>query len=273
VLMSILPITKLRKGTESMFRSFIVVSLFMFLVVSNVLAADEGLVAYLAFNEGSGGVAGDSSGRGNNGTIVNAEWVDGVFGKALSFNGVDTYVEIPYNDDFNMSAGITLAAWIKIDHLPLEPAPWRVIINAQKSAYGPYLLQASTFEDRSVYEFSMSLGGEWNWNVSGSEETTEWTHLVGTYDGTASRIYVNTELDAEKEMSGNIDANVAEGVVIGHFYGNDGRWFHGLIDEVAIYNRAISADEIGDMYTGGSMASVNPESKAAVTWGELKIKY
>jgi len=197
-----------------MFRHLVVAILLIFFVVFSGSTAQEGLIAYLSFDDGTGNVAKDSSGLGNDGQVHNAEWVDGKFEKALSFNGTDAYVEIPYNDDFNITEGITLAAWVKIDHLPLNP-PYRGIINAKKSTYGPYLLQTST-----------------------------------------------------------LDANADEVVVIGHYYSMAGRWFHGIIDEVAIYNQAISEGEVQELYTGGrKIKAVSPKSKFAVSWGELKTKY
>ncbi len=249
----------------------LVASLLMFFVVFSGSTAQDGLIAYLSFDDGTGNVAKDSSGLGNDGVIHNAEWVDGRFGKALSFNGTDAYVEIPYNDDFNITEGITLAAWVKIDHLPLNP-PYRGIINAKKSTYGPYLLQTSTLDGKSLYEFAVYIGGAWSWNISQTEETTDWVHLAGTYDSDNSNIYVNGELDAPKKLGGNIDANVDEGVVIGHYYSNAGRWFHGIIDEVAIYNQAIPEGEVQELYTG-SIEAVSPKSRLAVSWGKLKTKY
>ena len=262
-----------RKEEEFMFRSLVAASLLMLLVVLNGVGENEGLLAYLSFDEGSGDVAGDSSGLGNDGEIFDAEWVEGRFGSALSFNGESAYVEITYNEDFSITEGITLAAWVKIDHLPLATA-YTGIINGKMSTYGPYLLQTSTLNGLSVYEFSVYLGGAWSWNISETEESTEWTHLVGTYDGENSIIYVNGKLDAEKPLGGNIDANVDEGVVIGHNYGHAGRWFHGLIDEASIYKRAISEIEVRDLYEGGmDIKAVSPELKAAVSWGELKTRY
>ena len=183
------------------------------------------------------------------------------------------YVEIPYNDGFNINDGITLAAWVKIDHLPLATA-YTGIINAKKTNYGPYLLQTSILNGLNVYEFSVYIKGAWDWNISKTEESTDWVHLVGTYDGDTSRIYVNGKLDAEKVLGGKIDDNTEEGVTIGHFYGLAGRWFNGLIDEVAIYNLAISADKVKELYQGATLLkAVDPKSKVVATWGELKARY
>ena len=71
-----------------------------------------GLVGWWSFNEGTGTIAGDSSGNGNTGTINGATWVDGKYGKALSFNGVNNYVEIGDTLDPQLS-DFTFISWIK----------------------------------------------------------------------------------------------------------------------------------------------------------------
>ena len=86
-----------------MFRGTILAILLMFLVAFSGLTAEKGLLVYLPFDEGTGKVAEDVSGLGNNGKITDAEWTNGKFGKALSFNGKSAYVEIPYNDGFNIN--------------------------------------------------------------------------------------------------------------------------------------------------------------------------
>ena len=90
-------------------------------------SSNENLVLYLKFDEGSGTVAYDSSGYGNNGTLYDAnatnddgdtppQWVDGKFGKALSFDGVDDYVEVPDSASLNFGAGsFTVIEWIKVN--------------------------------------------------------------------------------------------------------------------------------------------------------------
>ncbi len=70
------------------------------------------LVAYWAFDEGSGDTVLDSTGNGNNGTINGAQWGQGKFGPALEFNGQDNYVEVPSSDDLEINENVTVAAWI-----------------------------------------------------------------------------------------------------------------------------------------------------------------
>jgi hypothetical protein len=71
---------------------------------------------------------------------------------------------------------------------------------------------------------------------------------------------------------GEIDATPDEGIVIGHNYGLDGRWWDGEIDEVVIYNRALSADEVAELFADSisSAAAVESEDKLASTWGQIK---
>jgi len=74
---------------------------------------DDGLVAEWHFDEGSGSVLEDSSGNGNDGVIYGATWVEGKYGKALSFDGVDDYVDFGNDASLNVEC-ITLEAWVNL---------------------------------------------------------------------------------------------------------------------------------------------------------------
>ena len=79
--------------------------------IQNVLN-DSSLVGYWDMNVGSGDIMPDLSGNGNNGIIYGASWVDGKFGKALSFDGQNNYVEIPYNSSLDNFQAITISFWM-----------------------------------------------------------------------------------------------------------------------------------------------------------------
>lgn len=233
----------------------------------------SGLVLYMPFDEGSGKVANDSSGNNHQGKIEKAEWTDGKFGKGLQFNGKDSFVEIPYADDFNITEGITLGAWV-MANVPFDPV-WRGIINARKTNYGPYLLQTGS---GSVGEVGIYFAAAWTYVQTVKPlEKGVFHHLVGTYDQKDGyHIYFDGELNdgagSAGAKKGPIDENVDEGVMIGHNYGLAGRFWDGIIDEVVIYNRALSVDEIGQLFKEplAKFMAVDSHNKLATTWGGLK---
>lgn len=250
-------------------------SVFMLFFLSSFVEADlqDGLVMCLPFDEGQGDVVADMSGNGHDGSIEKAEWVEGKFGKALSFNGSDSFVEIPFADDFVITEAITLGAWVAAN-VPFAPE-WRGIINARKSTYGPFLLHTG---GAAKAEIGLYLQGAWTWlRTASSLEKGVFHHVVGTYDlEDGLHIYFDGELnDGEGSAGakpGEIDETPDEGVVIGHNYNNAGRWWDGVIDEVVIYNRALSAEEIAELSTIplSDLMAVEPGDKLAATWGRIK---
>src|SRR3954470_16681998 len=89
------------------------------------VAAQTGPVAAYGFNEGTGGTVSDSSGNGNTGTISGATWTaSGKFGSALTFNGTNTLVSIAHSASLNLTAAMTLEAWVKPSGLSI----WRCVL-------------------------------------------------------------------------------------------------------------------------------------------------
>lgn len=249
-------------------------------------AQEEGLVLYLAFDEGTGSIIKDSSGNGNNGSIMGgARWVQGKDGKALEFDGEDDYVRVPYNDIFNITDTITLAVWIK-PSLPFAP-PWKAIINNREfGAEGSYLLQTSQTDGgpERVAEFALRLPGGYTYMRAVTLLTSDdFWHIVATYDKESSqmKIYVNGNLEKtakpNRAPSGPIDPASEDGIFIGKDYGVDApNWFGGIIDEVAIYNRALTEAEVKDLYAGkvkAKIVAVEPSGKLATSWGRIKTAY
>jgi len=243
----------------------------MLFLLASLAQADlkDGLVVYLPFDDGSGTTAKDLSGNKHDGQITKAKWVDGKFGKALEFNGTDSFVEIEYAEDLNITEGITLGAWV-IANLPFTTV-FKGIINAKKSNYGPYLLQSAT---GSVGELGIYFGGTWTYVQTKSVLVAdEFHHLVATYDQKdGMKIYFDGELSGTNAgTKGPIDENTDEGVVVGHNYGLADRWWDGVIDEVVIYNRALSKDEVALLYTTPPVdAAVESVGKLVTTWGGIK---
>jgi len=252
---------------------FLALTTVLFLgTVVQAVQEEEGLVLYLAFDEGEGDTAEDLSGHENNGSIIGgAEWVKGKDKNALEFDGKDDYVEVPYKEMFNITHTITLAAWVKPAMVPFTGSRCRGIINGKKSKHGPYLLQMCG----SGCDIGFWLGGNWISVISRPIlDTQNFWHLVGTYEEDVGlKIYVNGELDIERGGQGPIEENVKEGVVIGHNYGIISHSFEGIIDEVVIYNKVLTEEEIKALYEGevkAELAAMPTTGMLTTTWAIIK---
>lgn len=242
-------------------------------ILSTYADLSDGLILYLPFDEGSGKVAHDSSGRGHDGVINGAKWTEGRFGKALEFNGKDSFVEVQFSEDFIITDGITLGAWVTAN-VPF-PLNWKGIINARKSTYGPYLLQTGASTTAPLGEMGLYIKGAWTWSQTKEPLDKSFHHLVGTYDAKTGYImYLDGKQSSGPNSGpalGKIDEDPnREGIVIGHNYSFDNRWWDGIIDEVVVYNRALSAEEVAQLYNSPPILAVQRINKLATTWGSLK---
>jgi glucose/arabinose dehydrogenase len=201
-----------------------------------------GLVAAYGFNEGSGTTVSDASGTGNHGTATSTSWAPaGRYGTALSFNGSSSWVTVPDSPSLDLTTGVTLEAWVN----PVQTLwSWRTVIFKQTTDGMAYALYAADGANRPTGQ--VNIAGEQNAVTPTALPLNTWTHLATTYDGTTLRLYVNGTQVASKPQTGS--ATVSTGVLR---IGRNSIWneaFNGLIDEVRIYNRALSAAEIqGDM--------------------------
>jgi PKD repeat protein len=202
------------------------------------------LVAAYGFNEGTGTAVGDASGKGNSGVISNATWsVSGRFGKALAFNGTTSRVNINDAAALDLTNGMTLEAWVYPTALMQG---WRSVVMKEQTGGAVYYLAANT--QNNVPANGVYSGAEQVLYGSAQVPANAWTHLAATYDGAAQRIYVNGVQVATRAQTGALP-NSTGALRIG---GNSvwGEYFQGLIDEVRIYNRALSTAEIqSDMGT------------------------
>jgi hypothetical protein len=227
-------------------------------------ARDESLAGLWRFDEGMGSMAYDSSGNRNNGQIKgNAAWVKGVSGEALKFNGADVYVEIPHSESLNMRQALTVCAWIKIDQ---KASIGRILAVVDKTRGSMFNKSWSLYWDDRVIAngmqaiaFAITKGagnGFSNLQVDTAVEDDGWHFVTGTFDTTApeyqQRLYIDGNLVARKKNSAVMTGNTIP-VFIGIAWLNvpaedGGAWFNGIIDEVRIYNRALSADEVSAIY-------------------------
>lgn len=201
-------------------------------------------VAAYSFDEGQGTTVADLSGHANHGTIAGATWTpQGRFGTALSFDGVSHWVTIEDTPSLALTTGLTLEAWV----YPTEPGEgWHTVL--MKEHLDEYVYYLDTYSEVNNPVTGMFIAGEQGLFGEEGLPTNAWTHLTATYDGTTQRLYINGVEVARLAQTGRVP--VSSGPL--RIGGNSiwGEYFQGTIDEVRIYNRALTASEIrADMYT------------------------
>jgi hypothetical protein len=205
-----------------------------------------GLVAAYNFNAGTGTTLADSSGNANTGTITGATWsTAGKTGGALSFNGTSNYVQVADSASLDLTTGMTLEAWLRPSALGTA---WRTALFKTQPGGFVYTLYANQDTTRPVGQ--VNIGGEINAVGSAGLALNAWSHLAATFDGSALRVYVNGSLVATTVITGSIP--ISTGVL--RMGGNSvwGEWFAGLMDDVRIYNRALTQAQLQtDMNTPG----------------------
>jgi len=173
-------------------------------------------------------------------TSSNISWLKEIqdFKTSLNFNGSPNYVLINNSNELN-PGNITLSSWVKWNIDPGTGSPWATIVN--KDGDNHYRLQHNS--DNTAFEFGVRTvnGGR---HVTGTTIPQQgvWYFVVGTYDGSFLKIYVNGILEGTTSLSGNLLISNTD-VNIGRRVSGD-RYFNGQIDEVRIYNRALNSEEI-----------------------------
>lgn len=216
----------------------------------NALMAN--LVSEWRFDEGSGQVVSDSWSGGNSGTLggtTGSETNDPtwktsgcVSGNCLSFDGVNDYVQVNDASNLNLSNYITLAVWIYINVLPsVAPNDWAQVVGKPSYA-GSYCILLGNTGNMKFY-----LGGITSMLFARTFSVGAWYHIVGTYDGSAMRTYVNGSLTNSVAASGPI-TTYANPLYMG---ANASYALNGYIDDVRIFNVAVPVSQIKEQYYAG----------------------
>jgi beta-galactosidase len=257
---------------------FVILVIAILLIVSTPLFAfdTKGLVLYYNFDEGSGKVAKDTSGNKNDGEVQGkVEWVAGKYGKALDFSDSDAknQVFVKDNDSLDITDQITMSAWVNIKTLP-------DIYNAILCKNNTYMLhidnQTNAKEART--DPLIWVGGAygvWPSAAVASIKLGEWHHIAGVYDGKETRSYLDGVMVGSIKKSGNIDATTGD-LVIGrdNRSGCETRKCGQTIDEVMIFGRSLSEDEVKQIMAGGKSAfAVDANGKLTSSWGYVKSNY
>jgi hypothetical protein len=214
----------------------------------NVSVPPAALVAAYSFDALGGRILHDAAGNANNGVIDGALWsATGRFGGALAFDGADDVVTVADANTLDLSSGMTIEAWV---YPTAQAGVWRSILAKESVEVGGgvYNLYADT--DTGVPAVTtVRRSGTFD-EVRGTNPVpaNTWTHLAATYDAKMLRLFVNGIELSRDAVRGRLLTSTGP-LRIG---GNSlrGEYFKGMIDELRIYNRALSPSEIeADMGT------------------------
>jgi len=204
---------------------------------------EKGLVGWWKFDESRGTIVKDSSGLGNHGKLSGAKRVRGRVGMALSFENTGSYVKIPCSPSLNLGEALSIEAWIFPKNISEQS---RIIVSKNDE----YLLRIDKPSEGNKISFFVHIGTPavtWEPRISSTAvpELNQWTHVVAVWDGSKSYMYINGELIKQMPRTGKPNPNPYP-IMIGNweYPSCHGTNFGGLIDEVKIYNRALTADEV-----------------------------
>ncbi len=197
----------------------------------------DGLVALWHLDENNGTLASDAQGDFN-GTINGADWTSGISHSGLNFNAIDGGVTIPANEGLNLTGDeISLTFWFKMNEI--ANAGCFLFHNTKYIVY----IDGNGKVSFAIYNPTYhSIVTNWSDRIL----DTDWHFIAATYDGESMKLFIDNQLMKSSEQSGNLNSRVTE-LHIGNQ--SSYRFIDGLMDEVAIYNRAITIDEINTMYT------------------------
>jgi hypothetical protein len=213
----------------------------------------DGLVAYYPFN----GNANDESGNGNNGTVNGAQLSDDRFGTAnscYSFNGTTDYIEAQNSPSLTFGQQITVSAWmLTTSFLPSQA-------DGGGSGYclvakGPDVenkIDWACLIDGKKQRFALSVNNGWDyWDATTALVPNVWQQVVYSFDGSTMKTYLNGDLSGQQFAPGTFDTSTGS-LRIGAYAPVNGTgskaFFYGKLNNVRIYNRALSDQEVQQLY-------------------------
>ncbi len=228
--------------------------------LASINSAD--LIGSWNFDEGSGSILFDHSGREHHGSLHGTSWIQGVNNTALHFNGQNSYVEIPNSDDFNGFTEFSISFWFYIDSFDTF---WEPLIN--KGYTNEWLTD--------VFEINVDKGGFisfiLNFETSGRQTYTtppgtvttgKWYHLVGSFDGDYLYLYLNGKLAAKHDVFNEPLKTSNASLFIGVEYEYPPEsYLNGAIDELNLFTHSIDYNEVLELYKQRSVDSFSQDLK------------
>lgn len=223
------------------------------------MGINDGLIGYWQFDEEDGNTVLDTSGNENHGELINGSRSDGSSGNAIDLKGRDdSHVSIPGSTSLNdFTDEITVTAWV---FPKVTPEGFVVIVSRQIGTVlhpDQFYLGFGPRDGNMHYKWHLGTDdGTSNFPegdiYEGTPESDRWIHMAGTYDGNIMRLYIDAVEIGTYSIAGNIRVDDNPITIGGEENSSDPQVvdgeFEGLIDEVRLYNRALSADEIQEIY-------------------------
>lgn len=241
----------------------ILVFLIVLLPVCVVLSQELELVAQWPLDETSGIIVHDIiGGRDGETNSDKLKWVPAKFGNGLQFDGAGV-VEVTRDAELELSESVTLSAWVMFDDVT-----GRQDIVSYADSY------AIINEDDYTFRGFIYQGGWPMANGATAAEADQWYFAAMTYDSTDIKVYVNGELDGTAGAPGGIQFQDAPFWFGGAPADPGQAWFlKGILDEVEIWNRAMTEEEVMEVYQNPPISSpVDSKGKLATRWGDLKSR-
>ncbi|HVR86094.1 MAG TPA: LamG domain-containing protein, partial [Planctomycetota bacterium] len=209
---------------------------------------DPSLLGYWAFDEKAGGVASDSTRNHNHGSLQNgAAWASGKVGGGLSLDGNAAFVRVPPSPTLTgLRDQLTVAAWV---FRKSDQNGWRFVLTKPKQPETDEEFWLGFFENRPSFGVDTPSG---NKELLGPTAVplNQWIHLAGTYDGKMLKVFVNGSMLAQEPCAAPLRISsqpLSIGARINVKTEAAGFAFSGLIDEVRLYNRALSAQDVATL--------------------------
>lgn len=209
---------------------------------------DSGLAGYWPLDNGSGTTATDVSTNGNNGTLTNGPtWTTGQIGSAVDFDGTNDYINAGTDASLVFTSKRTLSAWIYIDGTMVNGDTYRIIYKHSSGDTNAYYGLSVGHNGFGIKLTSYQGGGGGNISSSAFLNAGQWYHVAATFDQPTVSLYINGALDSTQQDT--VGGGYASGSGTTYIGGISGEgYFNGKIDEVRVYGRPLSADEISQVY-------------------------
>jgi hypothetical protein len=230
----------------------ILVAILALVFAASASAASSPLDGWWPFYEGSGTVAHDNSGHGNTGTLSGAtQWVPGYFGPGLSFDGSTARVDVPDSPSLDSTAALSVGAYVKTSG---SPGNFEYIVakGASGCIAASYALYTGPNGGLQFY-VSQNSGSSYTRSPDAGAAVWngKWHFVVGTYDGSAVRLYVDgQQVGSGTPLSGPVGYGLPNGndLFFGHYDGCSGLDFAGSLDEPTVWSTALTPQEVSASY-------------------------